>query len=231
MPIRTDSDSDAARPGSLAGASSPATRSHMPDSRQHLDVGRNLSVVRAIVAAISMLRCACVGGRAFPLDAASEVTRVRAGHIIACFDWRSARFHLESPRCFWGSSLSLLGRQAGAADTALPRLGFSVFGTIHPDIFRVRAPRGSKAPVDRIRLASLEPQFGFAAAAKTRGMLTHTSASACRNASLDERFAALELWMIVSRLPLPMIVRRIAYEWQAWKSTSDGTFQPNGGTC
>jgi hypothetical protein len=34
----------------------------------------------------------------------------------------------------------------------------SVFGTIHPDIFRLRAPLGSEPPIDRLQLASLEPQ-------------------------------------------------------------------------
>jgi hypothetical protein len=75
----------------------------------------------------------------------------------------------------------------------------SVFGTIHPDIYRLRAPLGSGQSGDRIRLASLEPQIRFDAPADAWGMLSDTSASACKeaslnvslNASLDERFAAL----------------------------------------
>jgi hypothetical protein len=74
--------------------------------------------------------------------------------------------------------------------------GISVFGTIHPDIFRLRAPLGSGHPGSRVQLASLEPQVRSDAPAGGWGMLTDTSASACRNASvnasLDERFAAFD---------------------------------------
>ncbi len=97
--------------------------------------------------------------------------------------------------CF-GFVLKSAGTQAGPADTALPGPGISVFGTIHPDIFRLRAPLGSGHPDGRIRLASLEPQIRFDAPVDGLGMLTDTSASACANvsssASLDERFAALD---------------------------------------
>jgi hypothetical protein len=84
------------------------------------------------------------------------------------------------------------GTQAGPADIGSPGLGISVFGTIHPDIFRFRAPLGSGLPVDRLQLASLQPQVGFDAPANRFEMLTDTSALACRNAALDERFAAFD---------------------------------------
>ena len=89
-----------------------------------------------------------------------------------------------------GFFLKLAGTQAGPADNGLPGPGISVFGTIHPDIFRVRAPLGSGPPIDRIRLASLEPQVAFDAPADGWGLLTDTSVST--RASLDERFAAFD---------------------------------------
>jgi hypothetical protein len=78
--------------------------------------------------------------------------------------------------------------QAGPADTGSPGSGISVFGTIHPDIFRLRAPLGSEPPVDRFHLASLQPQVGVDALTN-RFEMTDTSAPACRNGSSDERFA------------------------------------------
>ena len=57
-----------------------------------------------------------------------------------------------------GLLLKSAGTQAGPADTGLLSPGISVFGTIHPDIFRFRAPLGSEPPINRFQLASLEPQ-------------------------------------------------------------------------
>ena len=88
--------------------------------------------------------------------------------------------------------LESAGTQAGPADIGSPGLGISVFGTIHPDLFRFRAPLGSGPPIDRLQLASLQPQVGFDAPANRFEMLTDTSALACRNAALDERFAAFD---------------------------------------
>ncbi len=84
------------------------------------------------------------------------------------------------------------GTQAGPGDTGSPSPGISVFGTIHPDIFRFRAPLGSGQPAGRIRLASLEPQVAFDAPSNGWGVATDASASACRDASLDQRFTALD---------------------------------------
>jgi Protein of unknown function (DUF2778) len=92
-----------------------------------------------------------------------------------------------------GFVLKSAGTQAGPAEPGLLGPRVSVFGTIHPELFRLSAPLGSGSPGDRIRLASLEPVVGFFdAPANAAPMLTDTSASACPNASLDERFAALD---------------------------------------
>jgi hypothetical protein len=94
-----------------------------------------------------------------------------------------------------GFVLKSAGTQAGPADTALPGPSISVFGTIHPDIFRLRTPLGSGHLSERVRVASLEPQIRFDAPPDAMGMLTDRSASACPSpssvASLEERFAAL----------------------------------------
>jgi hypothetical protein len=87
--------------------------------------------------------------------------------------------------------LESAGTQAGPADIGSPALGVSVFGTIHPDIFRLRAPLGSEPPVDRLEVAGLEPQVGVDAPANRFEMRTDTSALACRDAALDERSAAM----------------------------------------
>ena len=59
-----------------------------------------------------------------------------------------------------GFVLKSPGTQAGPTDP-LPAPRISVFGTIHPELFRLDAPLGSGAPGERIRLASIEPQVGL----------------------------------------------------------------------
>src|SRR4029077_20720898 len=79
------------------------------------------------------------------------------------------------------------------ADTALAGPRLSVFGTIHPEIFRLSAPLGSGSAGDRVRLASLEPQVGlFDTSAKAAPILTDTSAAAYQNTPFEARFAALD---------------------------------------
>ena len=90
-----------------------------------------------------------------------------------------------------GFALKSAGTQAGPADTGAPAPRMSVFGTIHPEIFRLSAPLGSE-PAERVRLASLEPLVGFEALINARATLAKTSAPACRSAPFEERFAALE---------------------------------------
>jgi Protein of unknown function (DUF2778) len=89
-----------------------------------------------------------------------------------------------------GFVLKSAGTQAGPAAPGLLGPRVSVFGTIHPELFRLSAPLGLGSLGDGIRLASLEPQVGFDAPANGWGMLTDPSA--CRNAPFDERFAALD---------------------------------------
>ena len=93
-----------------------------------------------------------------------------------------------------GFVLKSPGTQADPADIGLraERPSISVFGTIHPDIFRFRAPMGSQPAVDRVRVASLDPQAGFDATADEQGTLGDEPVSAWRNASFDERFASLD---------------------------------------
>ncbi|HEY7666285.1 MAG TPA: DUF2778 domain-containing protein [Xanthobacteraceae bacterium] len=94
-----------------------------------------------------------------------------------------------------GFILKLPGTQAGPADAGSLRPAISVFGTIHPDIFRLRAPLGAGVALGRVRVASLEPQIRSDAPAEAWSMPNDTSASACPSvsstASLDERFGAL----------------------------------------
>jgi Protein of unknown function (DUF2778) len=92
-----------------------------------------------------------------------------------------------------GFVLKSAGTQAGPTDPALPAPRISVFGTIHPELFRLSAPLGSGSPGDRIRLASLEPQVGlFDGPAYRAPVLTDAAASACANAPFEERFAAVD---------------------------------------
>jgi Protein of unknown function (DUF2778) len=81
------------------------------------------------------------------------------------------------------------GTQAGPADAGLLGPSISVFGTIHPDIFRLPLPLGSLPPAEGIRVASLDPQVGFERQENGSGRLTDTSV--VKSGSLEERFAAL----------------------------------------
>src|SRR5262249_57733309 len=92
-----------------------------------------------------------------------------------------------------GFVLKSAGTQAGPTDPALPGPRISVFGTIHPELFRLSAPVGSGSAGERIRLASIDAQVGlFDAPAYRSPVLTDAAASACANAPFEERFAALE---------------------------------------
>jgi hypothetical protein len=96
--------------------------------------------------------------------------------------------------------LKSAGTQAGPVDIGSLAPGISVFGTIHPDIFRMRAPLGSEPPVDRLQVASLQPQIGLAAAADRFEMLEDSPDLACRNASSGGRFAAFDERPVSGRL-------------------------------
>jgi hypothetical protein len=91
-----------------------------------------------------------------------------------------------------GFVLKSAGTQAGPTDTMLSPVRISVFGTIHPEIFRLGAPLGSESAGERVRLASIEPQVGlFDTPTGQRSMLTDTAASACGAARFDDRFSAV----------------------------------------
>ena len=112
------------------------------------------------------------------------------GGVLGQFGLRAIPFGIAA--MVLGFILKSAGTQADPADT-LPSLRVSVFGTIHPEIFRLSAPLGSRSAGDRVRLASLEPQVGlFDAAAMAAPMPTDTSAATCRDAPFEERFDALE---------------------------------------
>ena len=88
-----------------------------------------------------------------------------------------------------GFVLKSVGTHARPADTALPGPRLSVFGTVHPDIFRLSAPLGSQSAGDRVRLASLGPQLGlFEPTANAASIVTETAETACPNAPFEERF-------------------------------------------
>src|SRR5215472_6491715 len=112
------------------------------------------------------------------------------GGVLGQFGLRAIPFGIAA--MFLGFILKSAGTQAGPADT-LPGVRVSIFGTIHPEIFRLSAPLGSRSAGDRVRLASLEPQVElFDASAMAAPMPTDTSPAACRDAPFDERFDALE---------------------------------------
>ena len=90
-----------------------------------------------------------------------------------------------------GFVLKSPGTQAGPADIG-SRSGISVFGTIHPDIFRLRRRSGHSRPSRACGWRAWSPGSDFEAGGNDRDTAPDTPASACPNASFDERFAALD---------------------------------------
>lgn len=88
-----------------------------------------------------------------------------------------------------GVVLKLPGTLAGPADVG-PSV--SVFGTIHQEIYRYRAPIGSEHPVNRVRVASLDPDFGNITIDEADLLADAPASAAQKSASFEERFAALE---------------------------------------
>ena len=86
-----------------------------------------------------------------------------------------------------GFIIKSAGMQADPADPGSSGPSVSVFGTIHPDIFRLRTPLGSGIAVGRLQLASLEPQIGSDAPAIGSTILTQ--ALPCGDQRFEERFA------------------------------------------
>lgn len=89
-----------------------------------------------------------------------------------------------------GVVLRLPGTLAGPADVG-PSV--SVFGTIHPEIYRYRAPIGSEHPTNRVRVASLDPGIGDLTFDEADMLADKRApASESESASFEERFAALD---------------------------------------
>ncbi|MEZ5889245.1 MAG: DUF2778 domain-containing protein [Xanthobacteraceae bacterium] len=69
----------------------------------------------------------------------------------------------------------------------------SVFGTIHPEIYRYRAPIGSERADNRVRVASLDPGIGDLTLDEADTVAEKRApASESEEVSFEERFAALE---------------------------------------
>jgi Protein of unknown function (DUF2778) len=170
-------DTMAGRPGRRAAAR-PGTQN-----------GAQALAFRTIFAAIDRLPSAHVGGRTLP----PKATWVGVGSVLVQLGGRTIPLGIAA--VVLGFVLRSPGTQADPADTGPRSQGVSIFGTIHPDLLRLAAPLGSGPRYDRVRVAGLGPQFRSDAPALGLGMLTDTSASACRptssNATLEERFAAL----------------------------------------
>jgi hypothetical protein len=77
-----------------------------------------------------------------------------------------------------GFVLKSIGTLAGPVDAGWSDPPLSVFGTIHPEIFRLRTPLGAGLPAGSVRVASLDPQVGTDAVAGG-------GASGCGNASYE----------------------------------------------
>src|SRR5215831_15229763 len=118
-----------------------------------------------------MFACTCVGGRALP----SQARGLGAGDVLV--QWGVRAIPLGIAAMVLGFVLKSAGTQAGPTDP-LPAARISVFGTIHPELFRLDAPLGSGTPGERIRLASIEPQVGLFDRAP---VLSDAAASACAN--------------------------------------------------
>jgi len=88
-----------------------------------------------------------------------------------------------------GFVLQLPRTQADPTDSGSRSSGVSVFGTIHPDLFRLAAPLGSGPRFDRVRVASLGPRIRSDALSGEWGGTTDASSSGCHKASFTERFA------------------------------------------
>ena len=108
---------------------------------------------------------------------------------MVCFGDRAIRFGIAALSL--GFFLKSPGTQAGPAEPGLLRPGISVFGTIHSDIFRLPLPLGAVPPAEGVRVARLDPPVGLDRQDNASGRVTDGPASAFRNASLDERFSAL----------------------------------------
>ncbi|MGA8157100.1 MAG: DUF2778 domain-containing protein [Rhodoplanes sp.] len=90
-----------------------------------------------------------------------------------------------------GFVLSASAIHAGSADIGLRDEHSRISGTAHRDVFPLRAPIESQAPVDHVRVAGLEPHVGSDAVTNEPDLLEAVPASGWWNESFDERFPGL----------------------------------------
>ena len=133
-----------------------------------------------------------------------------------------------------GIALKSAGSQAGPAlvDTGLGAPSLSVFGTIHPDIFRLRAPIGSGLADTGIRVASLETP-GSDAPPIGLDMLADPAAAACQNAafddrpaSFDKRFAAVDDCPVAVNEKFGSAMQKVALNLRPADQEADATAAP-----
>src|SRR5437868_3314871 len=101
-----------------------------------------------------MLPSARVGGRALRLAARQRQRGVGVGGVL--LHWGIRAIPLGIAALLLGYVLKSAG--AGPAEAGLPGPRVSVFGTIHPDIFRLGAPLGSGSPTRRRNPLFPEPR-------------------------------------------------------------------------
>jgi hypothetical protein len=116
---------------------------------------------------------------------------VRVGDVLVQLGVRAIPLGIAA--MLLGFVLKSAETQAGPAAPGLPGPRVSVFGTIHPELFRLSAPLGSGSPGDRIRLANIEPQVRLLdAPAYWAPVLSDAAASPCASAPFEERFDPLD---------------------------------------
>jgi hypothetical protein len=134
-----------------------------------------------------------------------------------------------------GIALKSAGTQAGPvpADAGLGGSSLSVFGTIHPDIFRLRAPIGSGLADMGVRVASLESPVGSDAPPIGLDMLADPAAAACQNAafddrpaSFDKRFAAVDDCPVAVNEKFGSAMQKVALNLRPAAQEADATAAP-----
>jgi Tlde1 domain len=140
-----------------------------------------------------MLPFARVGGRALPLDEAPVAMCGRSGGILIQWGMRAIPLGIAATLSGFAIGLAVTHEDPAEPGPAAPTA--SVFGTIHPDIFRFRAPAGTGVARAGLQLASLDPQFApqiaSDAPAEEYGGAMQASALPCGRAWLDENSANL----------------------------------------
>src|SRR5437588_5477722 len=144
-----------------------------------------------------MLPSARVGGRALPLQ--QEAAWGRSGDLLV--QWGIRAIPLGIAAMLLGFVLNSAGTQPDPEEAGSVSSGVSVFGTIHSDIFRFRAPLGSAPVRARLKLASLMPQITSDAVDELDG-LSETSSLPCGNAWLDEPADGLDSRVVFFDKPI-----------------------------